>query len=528
MDYEIQLLRIRVDSLEDYREKTKRIRKETKKTDRFQLCIKSSLLDERFSDEMLAEGAAGARYLLRIEADAPVSAAVLYKIRHLLHQVVVIAGYEQWVRQLEHDCGQTGISFRNFLQEKNNVCSQMCRYKEKTDAYLTEKKLTQAIREYASFERQDSPGLDDTAEIILIPAGAGLACQIFSYLFAVYADQNTNRKVILDDSGNYIRNSRSGKDKFIDELMWNYHIDKNEAEKCAEKAYQVISHFQFEGLELAEIFSLKLPLLSSYFTKEEWGRLIETCCGRKFSQIPEILEIMGYSVCLVRDNTGVEFQNNLISMVYETGFRDVYKDGSDDERRLKDILGGNLHNLYFSVLATAGDICDSLFCRRKWVRSVLKFPELTDQVNKRIYMQMSRVNAVIIHIRRGEKIYSGWTLDCGYYRAAIDAAESLKIDETTDRQKIYFLFSDSVQWCREHEVELGLDRIRDRLVYAEANTGKDSYKDMQLMSRGTVMIPSPASSFGICALLFGSVRKCVDTKIFLQSGKISVTDILEE
>ena len=520
MNKKISLLRVKVDSVEEFRNKIESINNDHKNIDRFQLCLKSSLLNEEFVDEMLNIGAVGVKYILRLEMDQTVSLDALKRLKDLIYQIVVIAGDKSKVNDLVSVCHCLDIDLKNFLQERKNVFGDECRIKQEKSDYLTERKLIEALSEYSGSTNKDIQMLDDTKEVILIAVEAGLSCQICQYLFALRVAQMTDRKIILDDSGNYVRNSNSGKDKFVNELIWSYKLDKEQAEKCAEEAYKVISHFQFEGLELDYIFDLKLPLLSQYFPADSWNAFIERRSEQKFSFMPEILEEMGYSVSLIRDNNGMEFQNNLVSMVYEASLDDIYLEDSDDERLLKYLMKDNSHNIYLSSLAISGNINNSLFSRRDWAQSNLQFPEITEGVNAKIYEEIGKTNSVIIHVRRGEKVYSSWTLDSGYYKSAISEIENASRDKVK-----YYLFSDSMDWCRQNESELGLDMIRDRLTYVEGNSGKNSYIDMQLMANGTIMIPSPASFFGICAVLLGKIERCVDRRPFLEKGEIRFVEL---
>lgn len=519
----ISLIRVRIESVEEFREKIISIKNEYKNIERFQLCLRSSLLNERLANEITAVGAIGARNMLRLEVDEEIAPDILEKIKPVICLIVFIAGKKDCISRMEESCRTLKIDYRNFLQDRNNIPSNECIVKERTKACLTEKKLIEAMGGASGLKQVETEKLDDTQEVVLIPIGAGLACQIFLYVFAVKIAQMTHRKIILDDSGNYIRNSLAGKEKFVDELMWNYHIDEKEAVKCAEEAYKVISHFQFEGLELGYIFDLKLPLLSGYFSHDDWSAYIDWSCGQKFSQTPEILEKMGYSVSLIRDNVGIKYQNNLISMLYETSFINIYLNDSEDYNKMKWLLDENCHNAYLSVLATSGDIKDSLFTKGEWIQSIMRFPALEDAENKKICEEIQKCYSVIIHVRRGEKIYSDWMLDSGYYKAAISEIEKMRRDGIK-----YFLFSDSMEWCRENEEELGLNIIKDRLIYVEGNSGRNSYKDLQLMAEGRIMIPSPASGFSVCAMLFGKFAKCVDKNIFLERKEIKIVEINEE
>lgn len=100
----------------------------------------------------------------------------------------------------------------------------------------------------------------------------------------------------------------------------------------------------------------------------------------------------------------------------------------------------------------------------------------------------SSENVASVHVRRGDflnsKLYKGL---CGkdYFRAAIAKAKSILGDETS-----FVFFSNDLQWCKENLSDL---IAPDRICFAEWNTGKESYKDMILMSACRVNIIANSS-----------------------------------
>ena len=104
------------------------------------------------------------------------------------------------------------------------------------------------------------------------------------------------------------------------------------------------------------------------------------------------------------------------------------------------------------------------------IRHEFNFPEL-DYKNTLLAEQICDSNSVSIHVRRGDyvnhPIHGGiCTLD--YYQQAIDIITTKLINPK------FFVFS-NINWCK---VNLNLENA----VYITGNYGKDSYKDMQLMS----------------------------------------------
>jgi hypothetical protein len=116
----------------------------------------------------------------------------------------------------------------------------------------------------------------------------------------------------------------------------------------------------------------------------------------------------------------------------------------------------------------------------KNIRHVLlkefSFPDVEDIRNKNLADTIKEVNAIGIHVRRGDYITNNYTNSfhgvCGinYYKNAIEFILQ------KENNPHFFFFSDDIQWVQEN---LKVDFPAE---YVEHNTGKKSFEDMRLMS----------------------------------------------
>ncbi len=105
-------------------------------------------------------------------------------------------------------------------------------------------------------------------------------------------------------------------------------------------------------------------------------------------------------------------------------------------------------------------------------KDLFRFPDFTDEKNLEMQALMQSSNAVSIHVRRGDYVNHPKYKDiCNaeYYARALDYLNA----QFSDLR--FFVFSNDIPWCQENLP------IRDA-VYVNYNSGKDSFKDMQLMS----------------------------------------------
>lgn len=95
--------------------------------------------------------------------------------------------------------------------------------------------------------------------------------------------------------------------------------------------------------------------------------------------------------------------------------------------------------------------------------------------NNKIANQISSVNAVSLHVRRGDYVTNSknrfiGTCSLGYYQKAIELIRN-KV-----QKPVFFIFSDDIGWVKENL------RVDNDAVLVTHNIGCESYNDMCLMS----------------------------------------------
>lgn len=104
--------------------------------------------------------------------------------------------------------------------------------------------------------------------------------------------------------------------------------------------------------------------------------------------------------------------------------------------------------------------------------------EPLDDNNKKLLGELKNKYSCSIHVRRGDYLkdpdYCG-ICDLDYYKKAVETVLS-----KTGKQVTFLVFSNDINWCKEN---LADDFAGNEVIYVDWNTGKDSYKDMFLMSQ---------------------------------------------
>ncbi len=110
------------------------------------------------------------------------------------------------------------------------------------------------------------------------------------------------------------------------------------------------------------------------------------------------------------------------------------------------------------------------------IRADFTFKSPLLENNAALAKQISLVNAVSLHIRRGDYVSNQKTTamhgvcSLDYYRAAIE----LIVERV--QQPYFYIFSDDIAWVKDNL------KIDFPLQYVDYNDGLDSYNDMHLMS----------------------------------------------
>lgn len=105
------------------------------------------------------------------------------------------------------------------------------------------------------------------------------------------------------------------------------------------------------------------------------------------------------------------------------------------------------------------------------IKTAFEFKIPLEENNKKYANMMQNSNSVSIHIRRGDFLTTTMChLDVDYYKRCVN-----EIKKYVDKPK-FFVFSDDKEYIRENFSFL------EDYVIVEGNIGKQSYRDMQLMS----------------------------------------------
>jgi hypothetical protein len=112
---------------------------------------------------------------------------------------------------------------------------------------------------------------------------------------------------------------------------------------------------------------------------------------------------------------------------------------------------------------------------KKTILNAFEFIECNDYENRHYIDEISQTNSVSIHVRRGDFLNAnninlfGDVCTKAYFEKAIELIES-KVNNPH-----FFVFSNDLEWVKEN-------LIINNVNYVDCNSGKNSWKDMYLMS----------------------------------------------
>lgn len=373
---------------------------------------------------------------------------------------------------------------------------------------VTEQFMYDAVQLYITGEK-DGKTVGSGKEVVIVQLFNGLANQMLMYLFGKFLGQYSGKEVIFDDT--ILSLDILDEDANVDRLgRWCGSLSAGEVREMVKKTREKNSFYCFTRAEVAEVFKLPVRLLSDYFDQDTWmlylRKVKKELLGEYAQAFPlgQILMQSGADITVMQDYR-VPF-----------GFLDVHNHFCFDPHVLElpfrkgsvtDFIVSYNRTAYFMGIWTMGEMKDWLFQNREYVRETFVFSPPEDVKNRKYMEMIQGSDAVVIHIRRGDFVYTQFALDAAYVK---DSVCRLVWSEQGEKLK-FFVFSDDLDWCRNNMGELGLDICKDRTVFVEGNTGKMSYLDMYLMSLGKILVPSLNSTFSYMALLLSTrMEKCVD------------------
>ncbi|QQS43481.1 alpha-1,2-fucosyltransferase [Candidatus Roizmanbacteria bacterium] len=160
---------------------------------------------------------------------------------------------------------------------------------------------------------------------------------------------------------------------------------------------------------------------------------------------------------LLDERFGIQFNRHIITEQFPYNYSEQYRQIPDNRY----LQGYWSHTMYFEHIR---DILFQEFTPKKPL----------DEKNKKIVEQMRKTNSISLHVRRGDYITNKTGprfVGIEYYKNTIDDMNS-KVKAAT-----YFVFSDDIAWCQKN-----LSPLLPNVVFIDHNTGRDSYKDLILMS----------------------------------------------
>ena len=236
-------------------------------------------------------------------------------------------------------------------------------------------------------------------------------------------------------------------------------LERPNDDVCMDDSYFAINSVH-NGYELERVFGVKPQMISEFFEPDIWEQILDD--KRNGRSIPQLFLDMNEGMSLVREvSNSAEFNPFNGQIVSAKAANKYYPELATFE--------GNWY--YHGYWINKG-----YFDKYKDILSKeLTFPMITDFKNKKYEDKILSTNSCAVHIRRGDFVNLNWTLSPETYKSRIEKVLEAASNVT------FFVFSDDLNWCKEHAEELGLN-LTSRVIYVEGNSGLDSFRDLQLMS----------------------------------------------
>ena len=232
------------------------------------------------------------------------------------------------------------------------------------------------------------------------------------------------------------------------------------------------------GFEMRRVFpNCKPRLLSECFSQDAWEYMVRQQEETGTSFVRQWKEA-GEDVTLIAETGDYRYDGNIVPV---------------PANRHHPWLAAARGNIYYH----------GYWINRDWfinqcedvLREELTFAPLADEKNKEYEQQIRETDSVALHVRRGDFLNCGWAKPVENYTLGV------KVMRDVVPAPHFFIFSDDLEWCREHLKEMGIRP--EEVTFVEGNRGTESYIDMQLMSYCKNRMLVTSSSFSYLAALLG-------------------------
>ncbi len=252
--------------------------------------------------------------------------------------------------------------------------------------------------------------------------------------------------------------------------------------ECAGKAPVIIDNTYFfhymahSGYELEKIFGFHIKKLSDVIPGEVFVDMVNRKV--KGESVPEQIYNAGYNISVIAELDEPNFSGPVSWM--PTYYPTVYR---------------NRGLIYYHIYTITGTYFNDL--RNSNCINPHPFPPLKGEQNEKYASEMKSTESVAMHVRRGDFVAVNWATKPELFAKAVEDFNKRLGNPT------FFIFSDNIDYCKEHIEELGL--TNSDIVFVEGNKRSNSYLDMQLMTMCKHRIVTN-SSFDYCAALFREDR----------------------
>ena len=249
----------------------------------------------------------------------------------------------------------------------------------------------------------------------------------------------------------------------------------------------------WNGYELERVFGINVPNVKDLFSIEQWKRIIQYVNDSEFWN-----DNWRYSdsICNAFQNEGL-ILNNVYSRPHENEIKQ--RSGKFAKTLVGYTLKRHLFKLFKNHVVSEREMYiknDSddytghtlQFCYKKrniekidrQIREAFVFPQIEDEYNRNMISKIQRDNSVAVHVRRGDMLSANrHYYEYGYIKRAVSFLKR-KLE-----YPVFYFFCDfdSIDWVIRNMKVFGIDREQDKIVFAFGNSGKNSFRDMHLMSQ---------------------------------------------
>jgi hypothetical protein len=259
----------------------------------------------------------------------------------------------------------------------------------------------------------------------------------------------------------------------------------------------------WNGYELDLVFGIRTPNIKTYFSDEQWNRIISSVTNSVFWS-----DNWRYPTAIINAfaNEGLVLKNLNYRPTLEEKTRNLSLITKWRSAFVKTYIGYSIKRILFKIIESKvakGDgnverqfysTNDNIygghflkFCQKgngiemihNQLKQAFEFPELVDKKNLDVLKLIKNLNSVAIHARRGDMLsMNAYCYKFGYFKRAVNYIKSNTVNP------VFFFFCDpgSVEWCKNNFKIFNINISKDVVYFVDWNKGTNSYKDMQLMS----------------------------------------------